>query len=181
MVRKRNRPPSGRVHLTPSGICSSSRPRSRSRFPLYSSIDLTRFSSSLPLFRNSAATYWSNIGGHRSRDCLHTYILSRISGLAMAHPRRNPGANIFENDPRWITRSGESEYIVGTGSPSYRSSLYGLSSTMRKSYSEARSTSICLSSKVSDSPDGFWKSGIIYRNFTCLPSALTCSSTVSYA
>ena len=99
----------------------------------------------------------------------------------MAQPRRKPGANILENEPRWITLSGSSEYIVGICSPSYLSSLYGLSSTIRKSCSCASETSISRSASVSDSPEGFWKSGIIYRNFIFFPSASTCAITFSYS
>ena len=46
-------------------------------------------------------------------NSLHTYIMSSMSGWAMAQPRRKPGANILENDPRCMTLSGSSEYIVG--------------------------------------------------------------------
>ena len=82
-----------------------------------------RFLSSAPLPMNPAAMYWLRTGGHRSRACLHTYILSSTSCGPKIQPSLNPGAKIFEKDPRCSVLSGAREYIVGTGLPEYLSSL----------------------------------------------------------
>ena len=49
--------------------------------------------------------------------------LSSTSCGPKIQPSLNPGANIFEKDPRCSVLSGAREYIVGTGLPEYLSSL----------------------------------------------------------
>ena len=102
------------------------------------------------------------------------------------YPTRIPGHTVLENEEAYTTSpSVDSSSIVGCRSPEKRSSTYGSSSKMVKSYSRASATSARRLSPEREYPAGFWKFGIRCASEIFVPaasrSASACTSTPSSA
>ena len=112
-----------------------------------------------------------NADVHRSVPCFAITSFSVNSDGPIYQPIRKPGQSIFENVLIYITRFSVSiEYSDGSSSPVKRSSRYGLSSIMSRSYLDAISSTFLRRSTESVIPDGFWKSGMRYTNFGFRPA-----------
>ena len=91
-----------------------------------------------------------------------------------------PGQTVFENEDAYTTVSAPpSASIVGSDSPSKRSSTYGSSSKMVNPYSPASASSRWRFSSESVQPAGFWKLGMMCASFGRAPSPSATSSAAT--
>ena len=127
-------PPSGFENVKLGGKCAVSAFSIASNFGRYRFTIFGSCSSKYPPAKYSAAIAWLNVLVCRSTPCFTMTSHFFMSGGATQMPSRKPGARIFDIVVTYSTCSGAKLRIGGSGSPRYRSALYGSSSISSASW-----------------------------------------------
>ena len=157
-VSHEKKPPVGCVQRAPAGMWRSSAvEQPRRTCARRARATRASCSSIQPRRTYSSNSRCPSAPAHWSVFCFADDELREISAGATAQPSRTPGKNVFDVVPACTTTSGARlQRLGGASSPSKPSSRYATSSTIRKPWRRASSTSAARRSAESVTPAGFW-------------------------